>query len=55
MKEPIHSGRRCDRATRLRQKLPLFRELGFGAVLFHDDDVPDLNDLAPSQIRERAR
>jgi xylose isomerase len=37
-------------------KLPVYRELGFDAVQFHDDDaVPDLNDLAPAQIRERAR
>ncbi|OIO94738.1 MAG: xylose isomerase [Anaerolineae bacterium CG2_30_64_16] len=38
------------------QKLSLYKELGFDAVQFHDDDaVPDLNDLAPAQIRERAR
>ena len=37
------------------QKLPLYVELGFDAVQFHDDDaVPELNDLAPMQIRERA-
>ncbi len=37
-------------------KLPIYRELGFDAVQFHDDDaVPDLNDLSPAQIRERAR
>ncbi len=37
-------------------KLPLYKELGFDAVQFHDDDaVPELNDLAPMQIRERAR
>ena len=38
------------------QKLPLYKELGFDAVQFHDDDaVPDLDDLTPEQIRERAR
>ena len=38
------------------QKLPLYVELGFDAVQFHDDDaVPELNDLSPMQIRERAR
>jgi xylose isomerase len=37
-------------------KLPVYRELGFDAVQFHDDDaVPDLNELSPAQIRERAR
>lgn len=37
-------------------KLPLYKKLGFDAVEFHDDDaVPELNDLAPMQIRERAR
>jgi hypothetical protein len=37
------------------QKPPLYVELGFDAVQFHDDDaVPELNDLAPRQIRERA-
>jgi xylose isomerase len=30
--------------------------LGFDAVQFHDDDaVPELNDLSPSQIRQRAQ
>lgn len=38
------------------EKLPLYKELGFDAVQFHDDDaVPDLDDLTPAQIRERAR
>jgi xylose isomerase len=37
-------------------KLTVYRELGFDAVQFHDDDaVPDLDDLSPAQIRERAR
>jgi xylose isomerase len=38
------------------EKLPLYKELGFDAVQFHDDDaVPDLDELSPSQIREEAR
>lgn len=37
-------------------KLPVYKELGFDAVQFHDDDaVPNLDDLTPAQIRERAR
>ena len=37
-------------------KLSAYKELGFDAVQFHDDDaVPDLDDLQPAQIRERAR
>ncbi len=37
-------------------KLSLYRELGFDAVQFHDDDaVPELDELSPAQIRERAR
>jgi xylose isomerase len=38
------------------QKLDIFRDLGFDAVQFHDDDaVPDLDDLSPAGIREQAR
>ncbi len=37
-------------------KLKVYQELGFDAVQFHDDDaVPELDALAPAQIRERAR
>jgi xylose isomerase len=37
-------------------KLAVYRELGFDAVQFHDDDaVPELDDLLPAQLRERAR
>jgi xylose isomerase len=37
-------------------KLAVYRELGFDAVQFHDDDaVPELDDLSPAQLRERAR
>ena len=38
-----------------RDKLALYKELGFDAVQFHDDDVvPDLENLSPAQIREEA-
>ena len=37
-------------------KLPFYRELGFDAVQFHDDDaVPDLDDLTAGQIAAQAR
>jgi xylose isomerase len=37
-------------------KLEIYKDLGFDAVQFHDDDaVPNLDDLAPAQIREAAR
>ena len=37
-------------------KLPVYKDLGFDAVQFHDDDaVPNLDDLSPAQIREEAR
>jgi xylose isomerase len=38
------------------EKLGLYQELGFDAVQFHDDDVvPDLESLAPAQIRAQAQ
>lgn len=38
------------------QKLPFFKELGFDAVQFHDDDaVPDLDNLSPAEIRQQAQ
>lgn len=38
------------------EKLPVFKELGFDAVQFHDDDaVPDLDRLRPAEIRGQAR
>lgn len=38
------------------QKLKVYRELGFDAVQFHDDDaVPDIDAWSPAQLRERAR
>jgi xylose isomerase len=37
-------------------KLGVYKELGFDAVQFHDDDaVPGLDDLSATQIRERAQ
>lgn len=37
-------------------KVKKFKELGFDAVQFHDDDaVPDMNDLNESQIRAKAK
>jgi xylose isomerase len=37
-------------------KLPVYRELGFDAVQFHDDDaVPELDDLSPAEIRQEAQ
>lgn len=38
------------------EKLPLYQELGFEGVQFHDDDaVPDLNDLTAAQIADQAK
>jgi xylose isomerase len=38
------------------QKVKRFKEIGFHAVQFHDDDaVPDMNDLSEQQIRAKAR
>jgi len=38
------------------EKLPVFKELGFDAVQFHDDDaVPDLDRLTPAEIRSQAQ
>lgn len=37
-------------------KLTVYKELGFDAVQFHDDDaVPDLDELSPAQIRQQAQ
>ena len=37
-------------------KLPVYKDLGFDAVQFHDDDaVPNMDDLSPDQIRAEAR
>jgi len=38
------------------EKLSVYKQLGFDAVQFHDDDaVPKLDDLSPAQLREQAR
>jgi xylose isomerase len=38
------------------KKLGLYKQLGFDAVQFHDDDaVPDLNDLTPDEITRKAK
>ncbi|HEY7127721.1 MAG TPA: TIM barrel protein [Ktedonobacterales bacterium] len=40
----------------LESLLPVFQELGFDAVQFHDDDaVPALESLSPAQIRQHAQ
>jgi xylose isomerase len=37
-------------------KLTAYKELGFDAVQFHDDDaVPELDDLSPAQLRAQAQ
>lgn len=47
---PVRPARDFDR------KLAVFRELGFDAVQFHDDDaVPGLDDLSAEQIQRRAQ
>lgn len=39
-----------------REKLSLYKKLGFDGVQFHDDDaVPDMNDLTPQQIINKAK
>lgn len=38
------------------KKLKMYKELGFDGVQFHDDDaVPDMNNLSPKQIIEKAK
>ncbi|MCM8775474.1 MAG: hypothetical protein NC930_03890, partial [Candidatus Omnitrophica bacterium] len=38
------------------EKLVLYKELGFDAIQFHDDDaVPGMDEFSPAQIREKAR
>ena len=44
------------KAIDLETKFAMFRELGFDAVQFHDDDaVPNMNDLAEDEIKAEAR
>lgn len=41
---------------KFRDKLALYKKLGFDGVQFHDDDaVPDMNDLTPQQIIGKAK
>ena len=43
-------------ARAFNQKLAVYKELGFDAVQFHDDDaVPELDGKSPAQIRRTAR
>lgn len=38
------------------KKLEKFKDIGFSAIQFHDDDaVPDMNDLNETQIKQRAK
>jgi xylose isomerase len=44
------------RSMQFREKLNLYKKLGFDGVQFHDDDaVPDMNNLTPQQIVTKAR
>ncbi len=43
-------------AIALDTKMAKYKAIGFSAMQFHDDDaVPDMNELAPEQIRKKAR
>lgn len=43
------------RTIAFEKKVAKFKEIGFDAVQFHDDDaVPDINELTDSQIRKKA-
>ena len=38
------------------EKIKKYKEIGFDAIQFHDDDaVPDMNDLSDDQIIKEAR
>jgi xylose isomerase len=44
------------RSVNFSNKLTLYKKLGFDGVQFHDDDaVPDMNDLTPQQIINKAK
>lgn len=46
----------CRPPVKFDDKLSVYKELGFDAVQFHDDDaVPELDGLSPTQIRAEAR
>jgi xylose isomerase len=39
-----------------KEKLPMYKKLGFDGVQFHDDDaVPDMNNLTAAQIKKKAK
>ncbi len=43
-------------SLKFRDKLAVYKKLGFDGVQFHDDDaVPDMNDLTPQQIIDKAK
>jgi len=43
------------RSVSFEKKLAMYKDLGFGAVQFHDDDaVPAMNELKPEQISRKA-
>lgn len=43
------------KSIRFSEKLDLYKKLGFDGVQFHDDDaVPDMNDLTPQQVINKA-
>ena len=43
-------------AISFEKKIEKFKEIGFDAVQFHDDDaVPDMNDLSEEQIKNAAK
>jgi len=44
------------KSVKFSDKLKLYKKLGFDGVQFHDDDaVPDMNDLTPQQIINKAK
>ena len=44
------------KSIKFSEKLTLYKKLGFDGVQFHDDDaVPDMNDLTPQQIINKAK
>lgn len=48
-------GPQVRKSKSFREKLSLYKSLGFDGVQFHDDDaVPDMNDLTPQQIIAKA-
>jgi xylose isomerase len=55
MKGLIPLDRMSVKRSNFRKKLGYFKKLGFDGVQFHDDDaVPNMNDLSPQQISQKA-